>query len=305
MKLSLNKLYEALDVSKQSFHQKLNRRLKEVNYKATLSVLIAQIRKDHPTLSCRAIYYKIEPKGTGRDKFERLCFELGYYVEKKVNYCRTTDSIGVYRFDNLLEHALLTDINQAFSSDITYFEIRERFYFITFVIDCFSRRIVGWSTSKNLTTEATTLPALKMSIRTRKSRLPEGIIFHSDGGGQYYDKEFLTLTKKYGFRNSMCEYAYENGKAERINGTIKNNYLKHYQISSYEELVKNVDHAVQLYNEQRPHKSLKYKTPYEFEKSIVNLKQPNKRRTTKSFNAKPNILGASSPKILSQTSSEL
>jgi putative transposase len=257
-----------------------------MSYKANLGVLIAQVRKDHPTLSCRAMYHKIEPQGSGRDRFERLCFELGYYVEKKINYRKTTDSIGVYRFDNLLAHVILTDINQAFSSDITYFEIRDRFYFITFVIDCFSRRIIGWSTSKNLTTEVTTLAALKMSIETRKGKLAKGIIFHSDGGGQYYDKGFLALTKKFGFRNSMCEYAYENGKAERINGTIKNNYLKHYQIRSYEELVKNVDRAVKLYNEQRPHKSLKYKTPREFEKRVVDLKQPNKRRTTKSFNAK-------------------
>ena len=100
-----------------------------MSYKANLGVLIAQVRKDHPTLSCRAMYHKIEPQGSGRDRFERLCFELGYYIEKKINDRNTTDSIGVYRFDNLLEHVILTDINQAFSSDITYFEIRDRFFY--------------------------------------------------------------------------------------------------------------------------------------------------------------------------------
>ncbi len=151
------------------------------------------------------MYYKIAPQGNGRDKFERLCFELGYYVEKKINYRRTTGSIGVNRFDNFLVHAILTGLNQAFSSDITYFKIRERFYFITFVIDCFSRGIIGWSTSKNLTTEATTLAALKMSIQTRKSRLPEGIIFHSDGAVNIKTKNFWRLQ-----RNVILETACVN-----------------------------------------------------------------------------------------------
>ena len=47
-----------------------------MSYKANLGVLIAQVRKDHPTLSCRAMYHKIEPQGSGRDRFERdqRCF---------------------------------------------------------------------------------------------------------------------------------------------------------------------------------------------------------------------------------------
>ena len=110
--------------------------------------------------------------------------------------------------------------------------------------------------------------ALKKGIKTRKDSLPADIIFHSDGGGQYYDKEFLSLTTKLKFRNSMCECAYENGKAERVNGTIKNNYLKHYTINNFKILVKSVDRAVKLYNEDRPHKSLKYITPCAFEKKL-------------------------------------
>ncbi len=57
----------------------------------------------------------------------------------------------------------------------------------------------------------------------------------------------------------MCEYAWENGKAERINGVIKNNYLKHRNINTYEELVKEVDRSVYLYNSDKPHIELKRK----------------------------------------------
>jgi len=183
----------------------------------------------------------------------------------------------------LLENAVLTNINQAFSSDIRYFEIGKAFYFIAFIIDCFSRRILGHVASKGLTTEQTTLPTLKMAIKIRKNNLPNNIIFHSDGGGQYYDKEFIKLTTECCFRNSMCEMAYQNGKAERVNGIIKNNYLNHLTICSFDELVKMLDRVVYLFNDERPHKSLNYKTPIMFEKELLTLQQQNKPKMIESF----------------------
>jgi len=251
---------------------------------AYLSLLITQVRADHPTLSCRAMYYKLSP-GIGRDRFEQICRDLGYKIERKSGRPRTTNSYGVVRFENLLINMTLTYINQAWSSDITYYELEQRFFYITFIIDCYSRRILGHATSRRMLTEETTLPALKQALRTRKNAIPPGLVFHSDGGGQYYDKSFLALTEDYGMRNSMCEYAYENGKAERLNGIIKNNYLVHYQITSYKELVKCVDRSVALYNQGRPHKSLKYKTPINFEDELLNSPQPTKPKMTESLDA--------------------
>jgi len=274
--------YRSINYSKQSVHSLLEMQMKNNETFAFLRNIIIDIRTDHPTLSCRAMYYKINPESIGRDKFERFCYEEGFMVEITKKYIRTTNSFGVIRFDNLLENTILTDINQAFSSDITYFEIADVFYYLTFIIDCFSRRIIGHATSKRLTTEQTTLPALQMAIKTRKTNLPKNVIFHSDGGGQYYDKEFIKITKKYGFLNSMCEQAYQNGKAERVNGTIKNNYLKHYSIKNFDDLSKMLDRAVSLYNSDRPHKSLNYKTPVVFEKDLLYLQQQNKPKMTES-----------------------
>ena len=140
------------------------------------------------------------------------------------------------------------------------------FYYITFIIDAFTRRILGHQVSRRLTTECTTLPSLKMAIKTREGMISDGLIFHSDGGGQYYDKEFLKRTRYYNIQNSMCEYPWENGKAERLNGVIKNNYLNHRNITFFESLVKEVDRSVSLYNQDKPHIELKRKSPIEFEK---------------------------------------
>ena len=74
-------------------------------------------------------------------------------------------------------------------------------------------------------------------------------------------------------RNSMCELAYQNGKAERLNGIIKNNYLKFYETNTFAQLQQTVDHAVTLYNRERPHKALHYQTPVDFENKAVLLQQ--------------------------------
>jgi len=263
--------------------------------------LIAQIRQDHPTLSCRAMYAKLQPQGIGRDRFEELCRDHGFSRERQRNPFRTTDSSGVVRFDNLLDNLVLSRINEAWSSDITYYEVKERFYYLTFVMDCYSRRILGYAVSSRLTTEQTTLPALRQAVRTRGGSIPEQLIFHSDGGGQYYDKDFLSYTGHHRMQNSMCEFAYENGKAERLNGIIKNNYLRFYETNTLEQLEKNVDRAVTLYNTERPHQALHYQAPVAYENKWLLLQQQTTPTMTGSLDAKPGLKGASSPFPTEQT----
>lgn len=242
-----------------------------------LTLIIMQIRNDHPTIGVRSMYYMIRPDGIGRDKFELLCKELGITSRRIRNYRITTDSRGVTRFDNLTLNITLNRINQLWQSDITYFEVNNRFYYITFIIDAFSRVIVGYSVSDSLNTEKTTLKAMKMAVSQRGSNviLHSSLIFHSDGGGQYYCKEFVSFLRSYNVRSSMCEHPWENGKAERINGIIKNNYLIHRNIKNYKDLYKEVTRSVKLYNESKPHISLHRMTPIEFEKTLYLQGQQN------------------------------
>ena len=264
----MNQLFKAMGTTKQSFHQYHNRLLIKLEHESYLVYMIEQIRKDHPSMGMRDMYFKLSPSRIGRDAFEELCRVHGFTVSRKKNLKKTTQSNGVKRFDNLAMGLELTEPDQLWVSDITYYEVAGRFYYITFVLDVFTRRILGHSVSKRLFTEVTTLFALKMAIKTRGKTKYKGLIFHSDGGGQYYDKEFVKLTEDLDILNSMCKYAWENPYAERINGTIKNNYLQYYQIDNYDQLVKAVDRAVKLYNYEKPHKGLKRLTPIQFENSI-------------------------------------
>ena len=265
--MKMNVLYRSLGMSKQSFHQRLNRQLILLEEMEQLLVLVKQVRMDHPRMSSRQMYRLIKPVHLGRDRFERLCFENGFKVSLKRAYHRTTNSLGVTRFENLLLNFELRGINQVWVSDITYYRMGEKFYYLTFILDLYSRVIVGHSISRDLLTTSTTIVALQIALKKRNG--PKGLIIHSDGGGQYYCKEWLQLTTQYEFRNSMCESVYENPHAERINGTIKNDYLVGYGPQNYIELIQMTTKAVLKYNSERPHQSIGNISPYEFEKILT------------------------------------
>ena len=258
-------LYDVSGISKQSFHQWLDRRYCRIDEQLQLLPILSQLREDHPGMSSRMFYVKLKPKTMGRDLFEQFCFEHGFKVNIKRRGYRTTNSKGVHWFPNLLlEKDELGDTNQVWVSDITYYDLPGKVVYITFIQDLYNREITGYSLSQYLNTEYTTIPALKLAIKNKKLGQKSGLIFHSDGGGQYYSKAFVTLTKAYGIRNSMGKTAYENPHAERINGTIKNQYLYLWRPKSYKELGELLAKAVYLYNNERPHQSLERHTPSAF-----------------------------------------
>lgn len=258
----MNQLYGVIGITKQAFHKRLDRYLQFMDETQQLVRLIVDIRKEHPELGARELYFTLRPRFMGRDKFEAFCFENGFRVGRKRSFTRTTNSLGVTRFENLLIGSELTTVNQVWVSDITYYEIEGQFYYLTFIMDLYSRYIAGYSVSRDLTTENTTLPALRKALNSRK--IDPGLILHSDGGGQYYSKRFKDLTARYEIRNSMGKTVYENPNAERINGTIKNSYLRYFGPQDFRELERQVDRAVRNYN-VRPHRSLNRMSPKEFE----------------------------------------
>jgi putative transposase len=278
--LTMESLYKSLGISRQAFHQHRKKAKQQSVWAEGLVGQIRRLRIEHPRLSCRKIYRILQPDYFGRDRFEQFCFHHGFKLYRKRSYHRTTDSRGVTRFDNLLSNRELTGVNQVWVSDITYYRIGEQYYYITLIMDRFSRAIVGYSASRSLHTEVTTLPALKYAIENRKPC--KGLILHSDGGGQYYSKELKVLTSSTQLLNSMGKCAYENPHAERVNGTIKNDYLVYYRPSNLKELTEMLARAVYNYNNHRPHTSLKEMSPADFEKiQIPHLGKINQSSSNK------------------------
>ena len=150
--VKMNVLYRAIGMSKQSFHQHLDRQMSHWKKQANLLVLIKQIREDHPRMSSRQMYRLLTPTHMGRDRFEAFCFENGFkvvlnelFIARQIHWELPVLKIYLVGYE-------LTGINQVWVSDITYYRIGEKFYYLTFILDLYSRFIVGHSASENLLT---------------------------------------------------------------------------------------------------------------------------------------------------------
>jgi transposase InsO family protein len=252
-------------------------RLKTVYEKEIIFVrLMEQTREIHPGMGLRMMYEMLKPEDIGRDAFIALGLSEGFRlksVEKKV---RTTYSIKSNRYKNLLVGKWFTDINQVWSSDITYLYCLDRFYYIVMIMDVYSRRIIGYSIADNMRAE-NNFAALKMALMLRGiTNYHKTLIHHSDKGSQYASDLYTQTLDNYGIEISMCEDVLENSHIERVNETIKDQYLNRWQINSEKELTQKVKQAMDTYNNLRPHQSLNKFTPVEYENLL--LKAPMQQR---------------------------
>ncbi|MBX2932571.1 MAG: integrase core domain-containing protein [Chitinophagaceae bacterium] len=108
--------------------------------------------------------------------------------------------------------------------------------------------------------------ALQMALQDNAAPL----IHHSDRGSQYVYKSYIELLKQNDTQISMALSAQDNAYAERINRTIKEEYLDYRKPQILQQLKKAVNKAVYHYNNQRPHNNIGKLSPVEFEKKWFN-----------------------------------
>jgi len=234
------------------------------------------LRDDHPEMGCRKMALTLKQPGWGRDKAEALFMASGFRVIYPPNYTKTTYSERFSRFRNLIEGMVVRDINQVAQTDITYIWIKNKFYYLVFIIDIYSRRITGYNASSSMKAEAN-MQALTMMIQLRGKENIKGLIHHSDRGSQYNCKKYLGVLKEHGIQVSMCKEAWQNAYTERINRTIKHEYLRHRKIENLSTLKQELNKAIRLYNEKRPHWSLPNQmAPSKFEAYVDKL--PTRKR---------------------------
>lgn len=238
---------------------------------AIVKEIVEEIRQNNPEMGLRKIHTRLNPKGIGRDEFIRIGMNNGLGISPMRCFHKTTYSDGSRYFPNLTGDLVINDINQVWCSDITYFRVKDVFYYITLVQDVYDRSIVGWHVHEDLKTIANCI-ALQKAFKTRNcSDFGGKLIHHSDRGCQYTSYQYTGMLNDAGIRISTCNSVYENAFVERLNGIIKNEYLRQMNITGLSELKKALDKAVESYNNERPHMKLNYMTPVEYAEYISSI----------------------------------
>ena len=236
--------------------------------------LVQEVRSRLPRIGGKKLYYIVQKElrqagKIGRDKFFDILRRNELLVKRKRSYTRTTNSFHrFYKYKNLLKEREIRKADECYVADITYLRTERDFVYLYLLTDAYSRKIVGWSLSESLSIEGG-LQALRMALKGCSDTTK--LLHHSDRGIQYCSHAYIALLEKNKVKSSMTEenHCYENAKAERINGILKDEFLLDSVFKNHCEAHKAVVEAVRLYNEVRPHWSLKLKTPAQVHQSAA------------------------------------
>lgn len=268
---SLRSLYKCIGITEQAVSQHAKRAALNMQRILRINQLVLEYRKDHPGCGVYKMHDQLKPAGVGRDRFVEILKQLGFVAVKQTNYTRTTIP-GHIKFPNLIQGMLVHRINHVWQTDITYFKVDRKFYYLIFIADVYSRKIVGHKVSDSMHA-AHNLRCLKKAISARKITKHTNLIHHSDLGSQFTSIGYLLTLKKYNIQYSMGQKGQDNAYCERINGTIKNEYLVYRKINSFSSLVRWTQQAVKHYNSARIHSALPDKSsPDLFEEKLLTLK---------------------------------
>jgi transposase InsO family protein len=263
-------------VTRQAYYQSKKRVLQDLIEQEILLDRIDNIRKDHKRLGGRKLFYKLgdfmneHNIKMGRDAFFDLLRAHNLLIKQRKRYHVTTNSNHwMKKYPNLIKDVEPLGPNHIWVSDITYWKTKGGHYYISFITDAYSRKIVGYHVADTM--EAIeSIAALKMAIKTLNPEAT-GLIHHSDRGSQYCSSGYVKTLKNKGIKTSMTENGdpLENAIAERVNGIIKGEYLFDYEIKSLTKAKEILKSVVKLYNEDRPHSSIGNVTPSELHDSVT------------------------------------
>lgn len=192
--------------------------------------------------------------------------ELQLQVKYSKRFKVTTNSNHSYPIaENILNREFnVAEANRVWGTDITYLWTKEGWLYLAIVVDLFSRKVVGWSLDKRMTTTLVT-DALTMAVWQRRPR--KGLIHHSDRGSQYASYAYQKLLRKHDMICSMSRKGdcWDNSVVERFFRSLKTEHTYHRIYDSRESARQSVIAYITFYNSERLHSYLGYLSPNQFE----------------------------------------
>jgi putative transposase len=226
-------------------------------------------RESRGTYGARRVHAALRQQGVhvGRKRVERLmrAHQLSGAVPRK--RARTTIRVaGVRAAADLVGRDFVpSEPNQLWVADIKYVPTAAGWLYLAAVLDCFSRRVVGWSMRDDLRAELV-VDALEMAVARRRPR--PGLVHHSDQGSQYVSLLFGERCREAGIEISMgCTSAHDNAVAESFFASLAKDLLRRHKLSSRAEARTAVfDYIETFYNPLRLHSTLDYLSPVDYER---------------------------------------
>lgn len=265
-------LCRQLGFTKQAFYKsKVNQQI-ALCHQSIVKQKVLSIRQKLPKIGTRKLYYILQQEfkqqhiQVGRDKLFSLLREENLLIKKQKRYVKTTNSKHwMHKYPNLIKSMRVVRPEQIWVADITYIAIENGFAYLHLITDAYSKKIMGYCISHDLTAAATK-KSLEMALSKRQ--YAKKLIHHSDRGLQYSSSAYTNVLKKENISISMTQDGspYDNAIAERVNGILKDEFDLYDTFLNIKQAQKQTDQAIFLYNNCRPHFSCSMLTPEQMHK---------------------------------------
>ncbi len=270
-KESLARLCTLFGVTRQAYYEAQFRESKTSIAHMIVLTLVNDLRMDIPMLGTRKLLFLLSDEfikhgiKIGRDQLFDLLRFHGLLMRRRKRIVKTTDSHHwLKKYPNLIKELVPSAAEQLWVSDITYIRTLQGFNYLSLITDAYSRKIMGHALFETLEAIGP-MEALVMAVSKRQRISPFILIHHSDRGVQYCSAEYVQILVNEKMAISMTQSGspYENALAERVNGTIKNDFFPKRVYQNHKEALKAISRIIHVYNQMRPHASVDYLTPGE------------------------------------------
>jgi putative transposase len=265
-----------LDVSASAYyHRKTGERSERVIEDERLLERIFEVHAaNYYAYGYRKLWLALKRAGedVGRDRVKRLMRAHGIQGAKRRGkpWRTTTCDPAALRPPDLVDRDFSADRPDAlWLADFTYLRCWEGVVFFSFVIDAFSRRIVGWQFAGHMRTDLV-LDALRMALTRRDAGADVQLIHHSDAGSQYTSDAFQQVLDDHHVLGSIGSVgdAYDNAMAESFVDTFKTELISDRVWRTRSQLELAIVEWVAWFNNDRLHESLGDLPPAEFEQAL-------------------------------------
>lgn len=284
--IGLSRLCRVLKVSRQAFYQHFWRCSDTTTEEELVIDQVKAIRTIHPVIGGRKLLFLLQSFlfenqiKIGRDALFDLLAAHKLLVKRRRAFTTTFSRHWMKKYPSLVKEWRPEKPNQLWVADITYVPILKGVLFLNLITDAYSHKIMGYSIAENLE-GIHTCRALDMALSNRTKATPE-LIHHSDRGSQYCARNYTGMLLENNIRISMTDKGdpLENAIAERINGIVKNEYLRHFNFKNKNQMERMLPQIVNRYNKLRPHLSINMKTPDEVHEKelLINRSWQRKRK---------------------------
>lgn len=270
--LSIESMCRLAVVSRAGFYRHWQQRepqVEEMELRAQVQQIVVTHRRNY---GYRRVTRELRDQGwaINHKRVARIMGEDNLLCIRRRRFVLTTDSRHDLRvYVNLAARLELSGIDQLWVADLTYIRLREQFLYLAVILDAFSRRVVGWSLDDSLHVPLA-LAALRKALELR--RPAPGLVHHSDRGVQYASKEYVHLLLEHGIAPSMSRAGnpYDNAKCESFMKTLKQEEIYTRDYRDRADLQVHIRQFLeQYYNRSRLHSALNYRSPEQFEQSLL------------------------------------